>query len=88
VSLVVVAAAAWGVLLSPKRRLDLPLAMRIVIEMCLFVAAAAGLWAAGYAGAGAALLVGEVVVVSSLALLGLPPGAHLDSSLQVERPHE
>ena len=77
-SLVVVAAAAWGALLSPKRRLDLPLALRVVIELSLFIAAAAGLWATGYAGAAAVLLVAEVVVIGALALLGLPPGTQVD----------
>ena len=78
IALVVVAAAAWGALLSPKRRLDVPLALRVVIELCLFIAASAGLWATGYAGAGLALLGGEVVVIVALGLLGLPPGTHVD----------
>jgi hypothetical protein len=72
--LAVVVGAVWGVLLSPRRRIDLPLAVRVIVELILFVTAAAGLAAVGHLAWGAALLVAEVVVLVALALRGLPPG--------------
>lgn len=65
----------WGLLLSPRRRVDLPLAARVVIESLLFLGAAAGLAATGLVALAVALLVVEVVVVGWLWLLGMPPGS-------------
>ncbi len=64
----------WGVLLSPRRRYDAPLALRVVVELLLFVAAAWGLAATGLLPVGVGLLVLEVVVLAWLWALGLPPG--------------
>lgn len=73
--LVLVTAAVWGVLLSPRRRIDLSLGVRVAVELILFATAAGGLMAAGLAAWGIALIVGEVVIVSALAAMGLPPGS-------------
>ncbi|MFN8149392.1 MAG: DUF2568 domain-containing protein [Candidatus Nanopelagicales bacterium] len=78
---VVVAAVVvvlWGVLLSPKRRIDAPLGVRVVVELLLFVAAAAALAVTGLLTLGVVLLVLEVVVVAWLWALGLPPGTDAD----------
>ncbi|MGD9955859.1 MAG: DUF2568 domain-containing protein, partial [Candidatus Nanopelagicales bacterium] len=40
-------AAVWGLLLSPRRRVQAPLAVRIVVELLLFVAAGVLLAASG-----------------------------------------
>ena len=72
---VVMVALVWGLLLSPRRRVDAPLAVRVVLELALFLAAGVGLAAAGHVAAGAVLVVAEAVVLSALAALGLPPGS-------------
>jgi hypothetical protein len=77
--LVGVAAAAvvvvvWGWLLSPRRRVDPPLGVRVVLELVLVVAAAVGLAATGLAAFALAFVVAEVVVLGWLWALGLPPG--------------
>ena len=46
-ALVTAVAALWGALLSPRRPLGLPLPVRMVIEIVLFVAAGIGLAASG-----------------------------------------
>jgi hypothetical protein len=40
-------AVVWGVFLAPSRRLETALATRLVIELGVWVAAAAALWSAG-----------------------------------------
>lgn len=70
-------ATVWGLLLSPRRRVDVPLPARVGVEMLLFVAAGAGLAAVGLPGWGLVLVVVEVVVVAALWALGLPPGTHV-----------
>lgn len=65
----------WGVLLSPRRRIDLPLGVRVVIELALFALAFSGLVRSGHAPWGWTLLVTEVVVLSWLWIAGLPPGS-------------
>ena len=52
---------AWGVLLSPKRRVRLPLVARVAVELVLFLTASALLAASGLVGLGVALLVVELV---------------------------
>jgi hypothetical protein len=74
-ALMLLTGAVWGLLLAPKRRFDLPLAARVCIELALFGGAAAGLAHAGHPIWGVSLLVGEIFVVSALALLGMPPGS-------------
>ena len=68
------AVAVWGVLLSPRRRVDLPLPARLAIELALFGAASAGLAASGRPVWAVVLLGFEVVVVGALWGLGFPPG--------------
>ena len=75
VLLPVVAASVWGLLLSPKAKFVSPLPLRVAIELSLFVAASALLWAAGSATAATALLVTELVVILSLIAAGTPPGS-------------
>ena len=77
--LAVVVGAVWGVLLSPRRPVDLPLAVRVIVELVLFGAAAIGLAALGLPLWGAALMIGEIVVLVALALRGLPPGTDIGS---------
>jgi hypothetical protein len=74
VVLALVVATVWGVLLSPKRRIDLPLFVRVVVELVLFATAAVGLAAQGHPSWGIALMVAEVAVLVALALRGFPPG--------------
>ena len=64
----------WGMLLSPRRRLQAPLATRIVVELVLFAAVCAGLVAVGHPGWGIGLLTVEVLVVAALLVRGIPPG--------------
>jgi hypothetical protein len=51
----------WAVLLSPRRPVRMPVAVRVAIELTLFVVAASLLAAAGLAAAGAALLALELL---------------------------
>lgn len=68
-------AAVWGLLLSPRRRVDLSLPWRVFLELALFAAAGVGLAASGHLGAGVALVAAEVVILTLLAVQGLPPGS-------------
>ncbi len=77
--LVLAAMVVWGLFVAPKRRVDSPLAVRIVIELALFVAAALGLAAIGHPLWGVILLVAELVVLGLLRRPGEhPPGAAFD----------
>lgn len=67
--------ATWGALLSPRRRIQAPLAARVVLELALYGAAAAGLATIGHPLLGALLAGAEVVDVVALAGLGRPPGS-------------
>ncbi len=67
-------AAVWGLFLAPKRRYDPPLPARLVLELTLYSVAGLGLGAAGFPDLAVALLVGELIVISALALMGYPPG--------------
>jgi len=44
---VAVVAVVWGVFLAPKRRLEVGLPVRLMIELAVWTAAAAALWSAG-----------------------------------------
>ena len=70
-----VAVVVWGVLLSPRRRIDLSLPIRVGGELALFALAALGLVWVGHATWGLALVVSEVIVLVALWVLGLPPGS-------------
>jgi hypothetical protein len=63
------AALTWGQLLSPKRRVDLPTSVRLVIEAGFFLAAAAALVDVGYWRLAIALLVAAVGDRIALAVL-------------------
>jgi Protein of unknown function (DUF2568) len=56
----------WGLLLSPRRRVDLPFAARVAVELLLFALAALLLAAAGLGGWAVALVVVELVVLGLL----------------------
>lgn len=71
---VVALALLWGLLLSPRRRFDLPLGARVLVEALLMGAVAAGLAVTGHPGFAVALLVAEVVSVALLWWRGMPPG--------------
>jgi hypothetical protein len=73
-ALPVVAAFVWGLVLSPKAKVVPALPARVTIELALFVAASALLWAAGWFGLAVALLLFEVFVVLALIASGHPPG--------------
>jgi hypothetical protein len=72
------AAVTWGLFLSPRRRVDAPLVVRVALELALFTAAAAGLASIGVPLLGGALLIAEIVVLLGLLALGQPPGADAD----------
>lgn len=74
VLLPLIVAVCWGMLLSPRRRIDLPLSVRIVVELVLFAAAAVGLWSVGLPALAWGLGVSELVVLLLLLFSGAPPG--------------
>lgn len=53
--------AVWALFVSPKRTIELPLAARLVIELAVWVAAGAALWASGYHALALAFLLVAVV---------------------------
>ena len=61
VLLLLAVTAVWGILLSPRRRVSLPLAARVVVELALFVTATVLLVASGLVVLGAALIVVELL---------------------------
>jgi hypothetical protein len=67
-------ATLWGLVLSPRRRFDPPLAVRVALELLLMTAAVVGLLLTGHTGWAVALAVGEVIDLAGLALLGIAPG--------------
>jgi hypothetical protein len=60
------ATVVWGLLLSPRRPIRLPLVARVAIEFALFAAAAALLAASGLSTAAVVLVVAELVVLGLL----------------------
>jgi len=78
VVLPVIVAVFWGMLLSPRRRIDLPLGVRTTAECLLFAAAAIGLWSVGYPALAWGLGLGELVVLTLLLVSGTPPGHQPD----------
>lgn len=73
--LVIATATLWGVMLSPRRRLDPPVGIRLAVELALFACAALGLAATGYPAWGAVLFAAELLTVGALWATGHPPGA-------------
>ena len=67
-------ATVWGLYLSPKARLSLPLSVRVVMELALFAAASAGLWVVGFPALGIALFIAEALVLGGLMAVGQRPG--------------
>jgi hypothetical protein len=65
----------WGLALSPRRRLEAPLAKRVALELILFGTAAVALAMVGLRLWALALVTLELVSLLSLAALGLAPGA-------------
>jgi O-antigen/teichoic acid export membrane protein len=74
-ALVISAATVWGAILSPRRRLDPPVGVRLTVELALFAGAAIGLAATGYPTWGAVLFTAELLTVGALWAMGHPPGA-------------
>ena len=72
--LVLVVAVVWGTWLAPKRRVDSPLRVRLVLELALFVVAGVGLAVVGHVLWGVVLVVAEVVAVALLRT----PGEHVE----------
>ena len=60
------ATVVWGVLLSPRRRIALPVLARVAIELVLFAAAGALLAASGLTTAAVVLVVAELGVLGLL----------------------
>ena len=60
------AAAVWGVFVAPKRRVELPRAARLVLELALFALAVAGLVTSGSTALGIAF--GAVVAANEILL--------------------
>ena len=63
---VLILAAVWGVLLSPRRRIGLPIAVRVASELVLFAAAGALLAASGLVLLGVLLVAAELLVLGPL----------------------
>ena len=63
------AAVLWGAFIAPKARFPVPLAVRVVLELVVFGAAAVALWAAGWHTL--AVVFAVAVVVSEALLHGL-----------------
>jgi hypothetical protein len=72
--LVLVVAVVWGTWLAPKRRVDSPPRVRLVLELALFVVAGVGLAVVGHVLWGVVLVVAEVVAVALLRT----PGEHVE----------
>lgn len=53
--------AFWGTFLAPKRRIDLPLPVRLALELVVWTVAAGALWSTGRAGLAVVLLTAAVV---------------------------
>jgi hypothetical protein len=72
----VIVGIAWGLYLSPKARVRLPLATRVALEVLLFALVSAGLWWAGFEASAVALFATDLVVLIGLFALGERPGSH------------
>lgn len=64
------AAVVWGLGVAPKARLDLPAAVRLMLELAVFGAAIAALYTVGRSGLAAALAVAYAINRGVLALWG------------------
>ncbi len=80
IAVAVVVMALWGVLLSPRRRVDAPLAVRVALEGALVIVVALALSATGLGVAALVLVVVEVVVVMWLWSMGMPPGTDVGAT--------
>jgi Protein of unknown function (DUF2568) len=67
--------AFWGTFLAPRRRIDLPLGARLVLELAVWTVAAAALWTNGRTGLAALLFTAAVVTGAANATFqGEPAG--------------
>ncbi len=67
--------AFWGTFLAPRRRIDLPLGARLVLELGVWTVAAAALWTNGRPGLAALLFTAAVVTGAANATFqGVPAG--------------
>ncbi len=80
-ALPIASATLWGVFLSPKAKVELPLSVRLAMELALFAGASTALWVLDFHVAAVVLMGGEVVVLGSLLVLHQPPGADADQSV-------
>ena len=80
IAVAVVVMALWGVLLSPRRQVDAPLAVRVALEGALVIVVALALSATGLGVAALVLVVVEVVVVMWLWSMGMPPGTDVGAT--------
>ena len=65
-ALTAVVTVLWGLLLSPRRPISLPVAVRVTIELALFLFAGILLATSGLVALGAALVLAELVVLGLL----------------------
>ena len=67
--------AFWGTFLAPRRRIDLPLGARLLLELGVWTVAAAALWTNGRTGLAALLFTAAVVTGAANATFqGEPAG--------------
>lgn len=79
-----VVAVLWGLVLSPRARVLVPLGPRLLLELGLVAAVAAGLWWSGRGLLAATLLATDVVVLGLLVALGRPPGPGADADTHAD----
>ncbi len=67
----------WTTFLAPRRRIDLPLPVRLLLELAVWVVAACALWSAGHSTLAAVLVVAAVITGAANAWSSpsTPPGA-------------
>ena len=74
ISLVVVVAAVWGAVVSPRARVRAPGSVRVAVEVGLFGLAGLALASVGQVWWGVALVLADLAVIGALALLGRRAG--------------
>jgi hypothetical protein len=75
--LVVLVAAIWGAVVSPRARVRAPGRIRVAVEVALFGLAGLALASVGQTWWGVALLLADVAVLVALALLGRRAGTEV-----------
>lgn len=84
-ALVVLVAAVWGAVVSPRARVRAPGSVRVAVEVVLFGLAGLALASVGRAWWGVALVLADLAVIGALALLGRRAGTGAASPHTVQR---